>query len=140
MTDLPALYKLAEDENILVLFFPLPATTSCCAQDGPCSRSVGLDPSLTGSTEEVRRLAHELGHCVTGSLYGKYTAPELRARYERRADAWAMEKLIPFNELLAALRAGITEAWDLAEHFNVPDDFMRKVLAHYERRITVTNG
>ena len=31
-----------------------------------------------------------------------------------------------------AQEEGITEIWSLAEYFNVPEDFMRRVLAFYE--------
>ena len=72
MTELSTLYRRAEELNIPVLHFPLPLTGSVSCMDGTGNCAIGLDLPHRRSRNELRvRLAHELGHCVTGSFYNR---------------------------------------------------------------------
>lgn len=82
--------------------------------------------------EEKEIAAHELGHCEYGGTYNRSSPFEVSAKAERRADKWAYHKLVPPGELRAAFKAGIIEAWELAERFEVSDEFIGKVLAYYK--------
>ena len=68
---------------------------------------------------------------MTGSFYNKYAACDVRKKHENRADKWAIEKLIPEDELNEAFSCGYTEQWELAEFFDVSEDFMHKALHWY---------
>lgn len=127
-----ALYDLARQQNIEVLTHPLPQTGSLSVmlEGGRCF--VGLDRSVCdGATQERVHLSHELGHCVTGSFYNIYAAVECRQRYENRADKWAISTLIPVEDLDEAVAQGCTEIWELAERFQVTEEFMRKTVCYY---------
>lgn len=80
--------------------------------------------------KSTEHLAHEIGHCVTGSFYTPGTL-NLRSRCEYRADKWAIKKLIPKDELINAFESGYTEIWQLAEYFKVTENFMIKVCKFY---------
>ena len=69
MLELMKLYEAAEEQNIPVLTFPLPGCGSVSVMDGD-GCAIGMDKSVqdAGIQERVH-LAHELGHCVTGSFY-----------------------------------------------------------------------
>ena len=96
---------------------------------------VVLNKKKLRTSKDVKvHLAHELGHCKTGSFYNINTL-ETRERMEYRADRWAIKKLIPFSELIAALDSGITELWELAEHFNVTEDYIEKAKILYEAKL-----
>ena len=126
------LYQLAQQENIEVLSYPLPqnGSMSVMLDGGQCF--VGLDPSLRdGSVQERVHLSHELGHCVTGSFYNIYAAVDSRRRHENQADKWAVTTLISVEELDNAIAQGCTEVWELAEHFQVTEAFIRKALCWY---------
>lgn len=82
-------------------------------------------------TERVH-IAHELGHCETGSFYNVYSLLDIRQKYENRADAWAIKKLIPKDELDTIINMRIVDYWDLAEYFNVTDEFMYKAITYYQ--------
>ena len=43
----------------------------------------------------------------------------------------AIQRLIPEEELDAAVGSGLTEAWELAEHFQVTEPFLRRAVAYY---------
>lgn len=127
-----ALYDLARQQNIEVLTHPLPQTGSLSVmlEGGRCF--VGLDRSVCdGAAQERVHLSHELGHCVTGSFYNIYAAVECRQRHENRADKWAISTLIPVEDLDEAVAQGCTEIWELAERFQVTEEFMRKTVCYY---------
>lgn len=82
--------------------------------------------------DETVKLAHELGHCETGSFYSRTAALDLRQKHENRADRWAIKKLVPKDELEEAVSRGCCEAWELAEHFGVTEPFIRKAVEYYK--------
>ena len=130
--ELRQLYDLAEQENIPVLPFPLPQTGSMSVMDDKGRCYVGMDPSVRdGSTTERVHLSHELGHCITGSFYNIHAAVDCRQRHENRANKWAIQALIPVEELDDAIAMGCTEVWELAERFQVTEDFIRKTVCWY---------
>ena len=130
--DILNLYNLAEQQNIEVLQFPLTdnGSMSIIADNGACY--IGMDKSIQdGNVQERVHLGHELGHCLTGSFYSIHTAVDSRQRHENRADKWAVKKLIPVDALDQAVADGHTEIWELAEHFGVTEDFIRKAVCYY---------
>ena len=130
--ELLELYQLADAEHIPVYSFDLPQTHSLSLMNNDGSCAVAIDPfGLNSTKDEKIRLAHELGHCVTGSFYNRYSDFDIKARSEYRADKWAIKKLIPKDELQAAFEQGYTEPWDLAEYFNVTEEFIIKAVNYY---------
>ena len=132
MTELSALYQRAEQLNIPVLHFPLPLTgsVSCMDEQGRCA--IGLDLPHRRSRNELRvRLAHELGHCVTGSFYNRWSPCDVRRLHENRADKYAVHALISEEDLDEAVAEGYTEPWELAEHFGVDVAFLKKAVCLY---------
>lgn len=126
------LYDLAQQQNIPVLSFPLEKTGSMSVMldSGECF--VGMDPKVQdGASQERVHLSHELGHCVTGSFYNIHAAVDCRQRHENRADKWAVTALIPVDDLDDAVAQGCTEVWELAERFQVTEDFVKKAVCYY---------
>lgn len=132
MTDLLGLYHLAAKNGIVVDCFDLQKreALSVMDEDGACY--IAIDPfKLSSDIDEKMKLAHELGHSMTGSFYNEYATCDIRQKHEHRADRWAIHTLIPQSELALALASGRSEPWDLAEYFGVTEDFMRKALCLY---------
>lgn len=132
--DTVSLYRCCEQQGIAVMEFPLSYTGSMSVDMGERCY-IGIDPAIV-STETLERvhLAHEIGHCVTGSFYNRYAAADIRQRHENRADKWAVKKLISAAALDRAVANGYTELWELAEHFGVTEDFMKKAVCWYTHR------
>lgn len=84
--------------------------------------------------EEKVVLAHEIGHCETGSFYNIHSPYDLRERHEYKANKRSYQILIPHAELKAAVKKGLTEIWELAEYFDVPCEYMQKA-AEYWRQV-----
>lgn len=120
------LYKIAEENNIKLDYFPLPENKSVCIKHGE-KFFIGLDGQLTMADERVC-LAHELGHCQTSAFYNIYSPLDVRQKHENRADKWAVACLIPKAELLKAIKAGHSDASELAEHFCVTEEFIKKAI------------
>ena len=127
-----SLYDLAEQQNIEVLSFSMPqnGSMSVMLENGSCF--IGMDDSVRdGGVQERVHLSHELGHCVTGSFYNIYAAVDYRQRHENRANKWAIQALIPVDDLDNAIAEGCTEVWELAERFQVTEEFIRKAVCYY---------
>ena len=127
-----SLYDLAEQQNIEVLSFSLPqnGSMSLMLENGSCF--IGMDDSVRdGGIQERVHLSHELGHCVTGSFYNIYAAVDHRQRHENRANKWAIQALISVEALDDAIAEGCTEVWELAERFQVTEDFIRRAVCFY---------
>lgn len=132
MKTVQSLYHIATQENIVVDHFALFSreALSIMDEDGTCF--VAIDPGkLLGEIDERCKLSHELGHCMTGAFYNQYSNYDCRQKHENRADKWAVKQLIPVEELDEAIADGHTEIWDLAEHFGVTEEFIRKAVCYY---------
>lgn len=132
MTELLELYDLAEQNGITVDGFELDSRESMSVMDTDGACYIALDPfQLDSSQDEKIKLAHEMGHCMTGSFYNRYATRDLRQRHENHANKWAIERLVPKDELDDAVANGYTDLYTLAEHFDVSVDFMRMAVCWY---------
>ena len=126
------LYTLAKQHNIEVLTFPMEQNGSMSVMDDGGNCAIGMDPGvLDGGVRERVHLAHELGHCITGSFYNIHAAVDSRRRHENRANKWAVQQVIPVDALDDAIASGCVEIWDLAERFGVTEQFIRKAVCFY---------
>lgn len=125
------LYSIAENHKIKVDRFCLSANKSISLniQD---HLFVALDNNIYGANEKVC-LAHELGHCETLSFYNIYSPLDVRGKHERRADIWAINKLVPRQQLEYAIKQGYRSLYDLAEFFGVTTVFMRKAIEYHNQ-------
>lgn len=133
MNDILELYREINNNDIIFEIFAFNDTNSISIMndDGDCY--IGIDPTrIHNLAEEKAALAHELGHCMTGSFYNRYSKLNDIQQKEHRADVWAAKKIIPYEKLENAFQNGIVEVWELAEHFNVPEEFIHKTIRAYE--------
>lgn len=132
MKKLDSLYRQAEKQNIQILPYSLPQTGSMALEldNGLCYIGMDFD-QLRDPREELVHLGHEMGHCLSGAFYNRYAKMDLRKRQEIKADKWAIRRLIPMEALDDAIASGCTEFWELAEHFGVTVEFIRKAVCLY---------
>ncbi len=132
MKTLQECYRIAQQENITVDHFALSGREALSIMDDDGTCFIAIDPKkLKNEADERTKLAHELGHCVTGAFYNRYSAYDLRQRHENRADRWAIRRLVPVDDLDDAVAEGCTELWELAERFGVTEGFMKKAVCLY---------
>lgn len=127
------LFEIADENNIHIIYVSLPLTKCLSTESGKDNYYIGIDPAcITSSADEKVKLAHDIGHCITGSFYNRYSPLDLRSKHECTANVWAIKKLVPKDELIKVMRNGCEDVWELAEHFGVTDDFIQKALNFYE--------
>ena len=128
------LYNLAEQQGISVSFFPLKESLGLTLEsDGRFH--IALHNACGANTEKVV-LAHELGHCLSGGVYSLDDNSLIRVKLEKKADSWAIERLVPLFELKAAIKQGDEAISSLAQRFGVTEDFMQKVFKHYTEKVS----
>ena len=131
--ELISLYELAEANNIRVDCYDLAENKSITIEDKN-EFFVAINPFvLTSHQNEKMVLAHELGHCCTGSIYIRSASEVDRLKAEYWADKWIVKTLVPAAALMDAIHAGYTEVWDLAERFDVSEDLVRRAFDIYRR-------
>jgi hypothetical protein len=92
---------------------------------------IALSTTLYG-IDEKETVAHELGHAEYGGIYNRYSPFDIKEKSENRANKWAYYKLVPPGEVRVSFKHGVLESWELAEQFNVSDDFMCEALNYYK--------
>ena len=132
MRALQEFYRIAEQQNITVDLFPMQSREAVSLMDGQGACFIALDPSrLADENDERAKLAHELGHCMTGAFYNRYSDYDSRRRQENKADKWAVCAVVTEEELDEAVAEGYVTLWDLAEHFGIPESLMKKAVCWY---------
>ncbi|MGN0968851.1 MAG: ImmA/IrrE family metallo-endopeptidase [Oscillospiraceae bacterium] len=87
--------------------------------------------NIRTGAEELVTVAHEGGHISTGATHKVDSPYDLVEKHEYKADKWAIRRLIPEDALDEAVADGCTELWQLAEHFGVTEEFMKKAVCWY---------
>ena len=138
METLDNLYQWLTDEGVFLFDRQIPLSNQYSKAvtiklNPPISAwGVFLDKEKSKThAEEKSALLHESGHYATGATHAVYSKLDLVEQHEYKADKWAVQHALTEDELDEAVAEGYTEIWDLAEHFNVTEDFMRKVICWY---------
>lgn len=131
MVELSAIYSEIEEQGIALftqdIGFADAATIEINGRYG-----IFLDLSCFDSIPKYKAmLAHELGHCATGCTQKVSSPLDLIEKHEYKANKWAVEQYIPFDVLSAALKDGYTERWQLAEYFDMPEQFIQVALDYH---------
>ena len=127
-----ALYLYAEQHGIDVDWVPTSRALSLSVPLPDGTYAIAINPwKMETLEQETVCLAHELGHCETGSFYNRWAKLDLRKKHENRADKWAVRQLVPVEELDQAVADGCEEIQALADHFGVTEEFMKKAVCWY---------
>lgn len=129
------LYGIAAESNIAVYNLKMKKAKAISIPG-----KIGIDESKMQNHSELNVcLAHELGHQFKNAFYDLSSTFETRERQEARATRWAVNELVPVDELLKAFESGHTEVYDLAEYFGVTEDFIRNAFYIYEASGEIEN-
>lgn len=129
------LYEIAAQNDIDIEYGKLSGEASLAVMYDSNAYAICLNAEkMKTSSEERTHLAHELGHCMTGSFYNRYSSCDILEKHEYRANRWAAENMIPWPELLQAFQNGVVECWELAEYFDVTEGLVHKAFDTYTRR------
>ena len=132
MKPLQEFYHIAEQQNIVIDRFALLSREALSLMDDDGNCFVAIDPGkIVDESDERSKLAHELGHCMKGAFYNRYSNYDCRQRHENTADKWAITQLVPVEDLDEAVAEGCCEIWELAEHFGITEPLMKKAVCYY---------
>jgi len=128
-----AMLQLAKNEEVAVeLFCFTPPIHGIYYVEENMPAIIGLDNSLTHDTPLLRCiLAEELGHhfttcgCYIPRQFYNHSDRLHISKIEFKAMRWAVNHLMPEDELLDVIGSGLYEPWELAEHFNVTEEFAK---------------
>lgn len=131
MVDLSTIYRELETREIK-LFTQDIGFADAATIEAKGKYGIFLDLSCFESVPKYKAmLIHELGHCTTGCTQKVSSPLDLIEKHEYKANKWAIEQYIPFEELRAAIKQGYTDRWQLAEYFDLPEPFIQKALDYY---------
>jgi Zn-dependent peptidase ImmA (M78 family) len=89
---------------------------------------------LNAETEKEKRciLCEELGHHYTsyGNILDQTKIENIKQ--EKKARAWAYEKLINTDKLINALKHGVKNCFELAEFLNVTEEFVDDAFKYFK--------
>ncbi len=132
MTDY--LYKIAEENNYTITYHKTHCTKSFVVEFAN-EFFINLDEKSIGSSEEMNVcLAHELGHCLSGTVYTINHTKLYRGSAEYRADYRAALLLIPVDKLVDCIKKGNYELYAIAEYFNTTEEFVARTITIYKNK------
>lgn len=137
------LFEVAEQVGVEVMSTSLPESmTGIFIRSNEIEPVACLSHSIQGQLKMERvTLATCIGsHIVLTDdtayapcYYDDYKKRLTASRQEYKRMRKAAEILIDTNDLLDAITSGLEEVWELAEHFNVTEDFIALRLAVWEK-------
>ncbi|MEA4875295.1 ImmA/IrrE family metallo-endopeptidase [Anaerorhabdus sp.] len=96
---------------------------------------INLDETQFESEIEKRVcLAHEIGHCISGTTYTLNHSKLYRGSAEYKADYRAAQLLVPIEKLKECISKGIIEKYIIAEFFGITEEFVDRVLYIYSNK------
>ena len=130
------LYQLAEQAHVDIDDFRLENIKSVSVMESCGDCRIAIDTAQVNTIAEERTiLGHELGHCMTGSFYNRYSPLDVRQKHENRANKRAILTLVPFDELVDIVISPWNNLHNIAEHFDVTEEFMLMALELYRVEI-----
>ena len=92
---------------------------------------IAIRETIETTTAKACILAEELGHYHTtvGDILDQHNCNNRKQEYVARK--WAYERLVPEENIRQAITDGYTDIWDLAEHLNVDETFLKEALQYY---------
>ena len=117
----------AEDIRIFEMEFKAQSNGYCKGKD------IIIRNSLDTTTKHCV-LAEELGHyyTTTGEIYRQDTVTYIKEELKGRR--WAYERAVPFQRLLDIVKTGYECVYEIAEFFNVTEQFLIDAILYYQSK------
>lgn len=130
MDPLQSFYEYCEENDVDVMSYARLPAAACTVRDRG-AYCVVLNPATLNTFRHLRTaVIHEEGHLRTGALHKVDSPYQLVAQSEYRANVASFRRYLPPEKIRAAMRAGYTEPWQLADYFDLDEDYIKKAL-HY---------
>lgn len=130
------LYEIAEKEGIPINYIDI-LKDAACSRDADGNYYIFIKSNITLPSRLMEILAEELGHCVTQSLYQLCPKENYRLfkaaadKAEAMAKIWAIEHLVPLDELENAIENNPDNLPNVAFELSVKYELLLKAIEHY---------
>lgn len=134
MTQLADIYQDLYDFGAIMIaeYKQLPCGTDAAVVEVDGRYGIFYDLNQIDTIAKERAAAaHEWGHIVTGATYTAGATTAVIQKAERRATIAQIKKLLPADELEAAMKDGYETTWALADYFQVPEGLIRGAVDYY---------
>lgn len=124
------LLQEADNEGIEVIEFTFKSDIKGLYSDN----CIAISHKLNTTTEKKCILAEELGHYHTseGNLIDLKSIQN--RKQEKQARKWSYERLIPLKSIIKASFTYCTSLYELAEHLDVTEEFLKETLEYYQSK------
>lgn len=130
------LYEIAEKDGIAINYINI-LKDAACSRDADGNYYIFIKSNITLPSRLMEILAEELGHCVTQSLYQLCPKENYRLlkaaadKAEAMAKSWAIEHLVPLDELENAIENNPDNLPNVAFELSVKYEILLKAIEHY---------
>lgn len=134
MTSLEILEQELYAHDVPVVCIKLPRSLYGLYWGNRKAHMIVLSPDLETNAERLCVLAEEAGHFYTSAGNILALNEAMNRKQERRARAWAYERLVPPEGIISAWMQHIRTPWELAEHFGVTEQFFNAAIEYYKSK------
>ena len=129
--NLAKIYNKIEENNIKVFPFGLDGIKAVTIEtEGKYGVFVNKE-EIKDSNEEFCVLAHEYGHCASGSTHKLNSNLDIISQHEYRANRRAILDFLPVDRIKSAIQNGCQTLYEISEFVDMPEDFVSKAIQHY---------
>ena len=130
MNSLEKIYDILKKEKVVFIEHDLDFTDALVVETNGKYAIVKDSTKFNTSADELVAIAHEAGHIFTGSLH-TISSTDLIGKHEKAANRWAIKRLLPYSNMKQALENGYCTKYELAEYFDVTEDFVQMAYDYY---------
>lgn len=96
--------------------------------------TISLSKTIKNKMEKKCVLAEEIGHYKTsyGNILNQNKIDNIQQ--EKKARAWAYERLVNFDDLIAAYKEGVNNQYELSLFLEVTENFLINAIKYYRSK------
>lgn len=129
--DLKSVYDKIENNNIKVFKFGISEIKAVTIETDGIYGVFLNHKEIKDSNEEFCVLAHEYGHCASGSTHKLNSNLDIISQHEYRANRRAILDFLPVDRIKSAIQNGCQTLYEISEFVDMPEDFVSKAIQHY---------
>lgn len=129
--NLQDVYSRIENNNISVFPFGIDKIKAVTIETDNRYGIFVNHEEIVDKNEEFCVLAHEYGHCKSGTTHKLSSPFSLICQHEYRADRRAILDFLPIDKIKRAIEEGSQTLYEIAEYLDMPEEFVSKAIQHY---------
>ena len=131
MQCLDDVYKKIDEKNIELFTRRM---KYCDAATIEVNKAYGIiidQTQLKDRNDEFMALAHEYGHCESGTTHKLDSEFQLIGQHENRANRAAVYEFLPVEKIKDAFKHKYFDYWEIADYLDMPEPFIIMAIEIY---------